>query len=177
VLLVAAVAVGAVALGATAATAGASVDAGSHHGVVAKKKKTKCDVNAIKDAYNIVLNGQQNAPLADKEAHVQYIASSAAFKAQFEQQQAANASSAAATLPVIHSVKCAKNGKTALVTFDLSFNGTVVPGIITAPGKAVLEKGTWKMAAETMCNLQAAGDPNVIASGPCSDIINGTAPK
>jgi hypothetical protein len=177
VLLVAAVAAGAVALGATAASAGASVGARSHDSIVAKKKKAKCDVAAIKDAYNIVLNGQQNAPLADKEAHVQYILSSAAFKAQFEAQQAANASAAAATAPVIHTVKCAKNGKTATVAFDLSFNGTIIQGIITAPGKAVLEKGTWKMAAETMCNLQAAGDSSVIASGPCADIINGTKPQ
>ena len=30
------------------------------------------------------------------------------------------------------------------------------------------------MTAETICNLQALGDPNVLAAGPCADIINGT---
>jgi hypothetical protein len=182
VLLVAALAAGALALGTTAATAGATVGSKSHHGVVEKKKKkkkatAKCDQAAIKDAWNIVLNGQQNAPLTDKEAHVQYIDSSAAFKAQFEAQQAATASLAGGTTPVINKITCAKNGKSASVDFDLSFNGTVIDTIVTAPGKAVLENGVWKMAAETMCNLQATGDPNIIASGPCSQVINGEKPS
>ena len=74
----------------------------------------------------------------------------------------------------VNSVTCAKNGKTAQVAYDLVLNGQVAKGLVTAPGGAIKDKGTWKVTAETICNLQALGDPNVLASGPCADIINGT---
>ena len=178
-LLLATVAMGSVALGtvATGATAaGASVNGRSHHGVV-EKKKPKCDVGAIKNAYNTVLNTGMNAPVSQKEAYVQYLDTSPALRAQFEQQQAATTQLATGTLPVINSVKCAKNGKTASVDFDLSFNGTVDKSAVDAPGRAVLDKGTWKMAAKTMCDLQALADPSVSASGPCAVVMHGGTPN
>ncbi len=180
VLLVAALAAGALTLEATAVTAGASVSAKSHHGVVdkkKKKKKTKCDVAAIKLAYDYFLDGAKGYTAAQKEAYIQFMDSNAAFKAQFEASNAANASAAATTNVQVNTVTCAKNGKTAQVAYDLVLNGQVAKGLVTAPGGAVKEKGTWKVTAETLCNLQALGDPNVLASGPCADIINGTTSK
>jgi hypothetical protein len=180
VLLVAALAAGALTLEATAVTAGASVSAKSHHGVVAKKKKkkkTKCDVVAIKTAYDYFLDGAKGYTAAQKEAYIQFMDSNAAFKAQFEASNAANAGSAATTNVQVNTVTCAKNGKTAQVAYDLVLNNQVAKGLVTAPGGAIKENGTWKVTAETICNLQALGDPNVLASGPCADIINGTTSK
>jgi hypothetical protein len=178
VLLVAALAAGALTLEATAVTAGASVNAKSHHGVVdKKKKKSKCDVVAIKTAYDYFLDGAKGYTAAQKEAYIQFMDSNAAFKAQFEASNAANAGSAATTNVQVNKVTCAKNGKTAQVAYDLVLNGQVAKGLVTAPGGAVKEKGKWKVTAETICNLQALGDPNVLASGPCADIINGTTSK
>ena len=179
-VLLATVTAGAVALWAgttsASATAGASASRRTHL-VVVEKKKPKCDVGAIKNAYNTVLNTGMNAPASQKEAYVQYLDTSPALRAQFEQQQAATTQLATGTLPVINSVKCAKNGKTASVDFDLSFNGTVDKSAVDGPGRAVLDKGTWKMAAKTMCDLQALADPSVSASGPCAVVMHGGTPN
>ena len=179
VLLVAALAAGALTLEATAVTAGASVSAKSHHGVVdkKKKKKTKCDVAAIKTAYDYFLDGAKGYTPQQQEAYIQFMDSNPAFKAQFEASATANAASAKTTNVQVNTVTCAKNGKTAQVAYDLVLNGQVAKGLVTAPGGAVKENGTWKVTAETICNLQALGDPNVLASGPCADIINGTTSK
>lgn len=47
-----------------------------------------------------------------------------------------------------------QNPHVALVTFTLLSNGSVL--LANTPGKAVLEDGTWKLAAETFCGLVAA---------------------
>ncbi|HZP28828.1 MAG TPA: hypothetical protein VFC99_07740 [Acidimicrobiia bacterium] len=179
VLLVAALAAGALTLEATATTAGASVNGKSHHSVVEKKKKkkkkAKCDEAAIRNAYDYFLNGTKGYTPQQKEAYIQFMDTNAAFKAQFEASAAANAAAAATTSIQINSITCAKNGKSAQVAYDLVLNGQVAKGLVTAPGGAILDHGKWKVTAETVCNLQALGDPNVLASGPCADIINGTA--
>ena len=176
VLLVAALAAGALTLEATAVTAGASVSARSHHSVVEKKKKkkAKCDQAAIKTAYDYFLDGAKGYTAEQKEAYIQFMDTNPDFKAQFEASNAANAGSAATTNVQVNTVTCSKNGKTAQVAYDLVLNGQVAKGLVTAPGGAIKDKGTWKVTAETICNLQALGDPNVLASGPCADIINGT---
>jgi hypothetical protein len=175
VLLVAALAAGALALEATAATAGASVNAKAHHGVVEKKKKkkAKCDQAAIKTAWDYFLDGAKGYTPQQQEAYIQGMESNAAFKQQFEDSAAKNAASAKTTSVAINSIVCAKNGKSATVNFDLVIAGTPAKGL-APPGTAVLDHGKWKVAAKTICDLQALGDPNVLASGPCADIINGT---
>jgi hypothetical protein len=177
VLLIAALAAGALTLEATAVTAGASVSGKSHHSVVAKnkkkKKKAKCDSAAIKTAFDYFLNGSKGYTAEQKEAYIQSMDTNADFKAQFEASNAANAASAATTSVQVNKIKCAKNGKSAVVKFDLVLNGEAAAGL-APPGGAVLDHGTWKVSAETVCNLQALGDSNVLASGPCVDIINGT---
>jgi hypothetical protein len=175
VLLVAAIAAGAVTLGATAASAGASVGARSHHSVVAKKK-TKCNQAAIKTAWDYFLDGAKGYTPQQQEAYIQGMDKNAAFKAQFEASAAKNADAAKSTTVVVNSIKCAKNGKSAVVNYDLVLNGTPAKGLAPA-GTAVLEKGKWKVAATTVCDLQALGDPTVSTSGPCADIISGTTSK
>ena len=178
VLLIAALAAGALTLEATAVTAGASVSAKSHHGVVEKKKKkSKCDQAAIKLAYDYFLDGAKGYTPDQKLAYIQFGTTNQAFADQFTASASANAAASATTNVQVNSITCAKNGKSAQVAYDLVLNGQVAKGLVTAPGGAIKEKGTWKVTAETICNLQALGDPNVLASGPCADIINGTTTK
>jgi len=176
VLLVAIVATGVLTLEAAATTAGASVSGRSHHGVVAKKKKkkSKCDVAAIKTAWDYFLDGAKGYTPQQQEAYIQGMTTNAPFKQQFEDSAVKNAASAKSTTVTVNSVTCAKNGKTATVDYDLVLNGSPAKGL-APPGTAVLEKGKWKVAATTVCDLQALGDPSVTASGPCADIINGTS--
>ena len=43
---------------------------------------------------------------------------------------------------------------------------------LAPPGAAVLEgKKNWKVTGLTLCNTQALGDPSVLETGPCSDIV------
>lgn len=178
-LLVAALAAGALALETTAATAGAAVGTKSHHGVVEKKKKkkkkaAKCDEAAIKTAWDYFLDGAKGYTPQQQEAYIAGMDTNAAFKAQFEASAVKNAAAAKTTTVVVNSIECAKNGKSATVNFDLVIAGTPAKGL-APPGTAVLDKGTWKVAAKTICDLQALGDPNVLTSGPCADIISGTS--
>jgi hypothetical protein len=174
VLLIAALAAGALTLEATAVSAGASVSARSHHSVVEKKKKkkAKCNSAAIKTAFDYFLDGAKGYTATQKEAFIQFMDTNAPFKDQFEASNTANAGSASTTNVQVNKITCAKNGKSAVVAYDLVIGGKDTPGL-APPGNAVLEKGKWKVAATTVCDLQALGDPSVTASGPCADIING----
>ena len=157
VLLVAALAAGALTLEATAVTAGASVSAKSHHGVVdkKKKKKTKCDVAAIKTAYDYFLDGAKGYTPQQQEAYIQFMDSNPAFKAQFEASATANAASAKTTNVQVNTVTCAKNGKTAQVAYDLVLNGQVAKGLVTAPGGA--DQGKRHVEGDGGDHLQPAG--------------------
>ena len=177
VLLIAALAAGALAFETTAATAGASADSRNHHSVVEKKKKkkkAKCDNAAIKAAYDAVLNGAQGLTPQQKEPYIESMDTNAALRAQFETTFAASADAAKGLTPVVNSITCAKSGKSASVDYDLSLNGTLNKDLVTAPGKAVLDGGSWKVSATTICDLQALGNPSILDAGACADIINGT---
>ena len=54
--------------------------------------------------------------------------------------------------------------------FTLVLGGTRAEGL-APPGAAVLEGKVWKVTGLTLCNLQALGDPTVLESGPCSEIV------
>ena len=175
-LLIAAVAVGGLALEATPRTASASVSTKGRHGVVGKKQAKQCDVAAIKATYNAVLNTTNGLTAPQKEAYIQDMDTNAALRTQFE-RISATADSAKEITPVINKVRCSKNGKTASVDYDLSLNGTVAKSLVTRPGKAVFQSGSWKFGASTFCSWQVLQDPNVGATGPCADIVHGTMPK
>jgi hypothetical protein len=175
VLLLAALTAGTLALETTAAAAGASVAGRSHHSVAEKKKKkkAKCDQAAIKTAWDYFLDGPKGYTAEQQEAYIQGTDTNPAFKQLFEATKTAQASSAASTTVVVNTIVCAKNAKSATVNYDLVINGAPAKGL-APPGTAVLDKGKWKVADKTVCDLQALGDPSVLASGPCADIINGT---
>lgn len=85
------------------------------------------------------------APPAKTEAALQH---GSAFAATLE--QAANSSQAqgiAATVSAVNLVR----PDVAYVTFTLSQKGSVL--LPDSPGYAVRENGTWKVAAQTFCNL------------------------
>ena len=156
--------------------------AGSAGAADAGKKKAKAPLcagktkkQALKDieaAYFHFLDGASNPTPADKEPYIQYLSGKKAdadLIAAFEASAAKNAGSASTTSVAVDKITC--NGKTkATVDFTLLLSGTRANGL--APqGAAILEGKTWKVTGLTLCNLQALGDPTVLETGPCSDIV------
>jgi hypothetical protein len=144
----------------------------------AGKTKAKA-VKAIKDAYDFFLNGTKHPDPKDKETRIQYMSPpkvSAALQASFEASSAKNAAAAATTSVAVQKVTC-KGKKAADVHYELVLGGKVSPGIAPNPGHAILEGKVWKVTAETLCNLTALGDPTVLESGPCADIVSGSPPS
>jgi hypothetical protein len=175
-LLIATLTAGALVVG-FAGEASASVK-GAKAPLCAGKTK-KAAYKAIKLAYDHFLNGKKFPTDADKEAYIQYLSpphKSALLVTQFEASAAKNASSAATTSVVVHTVKCSGKKK-AVVTYDLVLGGKVSPGIAPNPDGAILEGSIWKVDGTTLCNLEGVGDPTLVASGPCADIVAGKKPS
>ena len=143
----------------------------------AGKTKAKA-VKAIKLAYLAFLDGVKYPTSADKEPYLQYMSGkskSPALVASFEASAAKNAAAAATTSVAVHSVKC--KGKTkADVKYDLVLGGKDSPGI-APPGSAIVDSGVWKVTGKALCDLEALGDPTVLESGPCADIVSGIPPS
>lgn len=144
-------------------------------------KTKKAAVKDIKDAYDHFLNGAKYPDAAtDKEPFIQYLSGeqiSPQLKADFEASSAKNAATAATTSVAVHKVTC-EGKKGAQVDFALVINGKEISLPQTdAGGKAILDGKTWKVTAETLCNLQSAGDPTILESGPCYDITTGGEPS
>jgi hypothetical protein len=137
--------------------------------------KTKATaVKAIKKAYTQFLDGAKAPNTSDKEPYIQYLSGKKVnqeLKTQFEASAAQNAAAAATTSVDVDKVKCAGKKK-ANVDFTLVISGSRTEGL-APPGSAILDGKTWKVTAETLCNTQALGDPSVLESGPCYDIISG----
>ena len=136
-------------------------------------KTKKKAVKQIKEAYAHFLDGAKYPdPVNDKQPYIEFLSGSQvspALKAQFEASAEKNAAAAATTSVVVHSVKCTGK-KSADVDFDLVINGQETPGI-APPGDAKVVDGVWKVTGETLCNMQAAGDPTILESGPCAEIL------
>jgi hypothetical protein len=171
-------------LAASALVVGGSVSVAGAAAAKAPLCAGKTKKQAIKDiklAYAHFLDGAKFPDaIADKEPFIQFMSGkqvSPALKAAFEASSAANATAAAGTSVKVNSAKCTGK-KTADVDFVLVINGEEVPLPQTeAGGKAVLDAGTWKVTAETLCNLQSAGDPSILESGPCYEIATGGEPS
>jgi hypothetical protein len=172
-------------VGFTAVLAASALVVGMSVGVAASKEttvalcagKTKPQaIKQIKKAYTQFLDGVKAPTAADKEPYIQYLSGknvNEELKAQFEASSEANAAAAATTSVDVDKVKCVgKKGKKADVAFTLVIGGSRTEGL-APPGAAVLDGKTWKVSAETLCNTQALGDPSVLESGPCYDIISG----
>jgi hypothetical protein len=144
-----------------------------------KGKAKKKAIAAIEDAWLHFLD-YETSPTADsKFDYIQFMsppAESEELRTRFVASAEANAASAATTSVQVNSVKCAGK-RSADVLFDLVLNGEPAPGL-APPGTAILEKGStqWKVTGETLCNMQALGDPTVLESGPCSEILLEGAP-
>jgi len=163
-------------IGSTAGIGTASVKAAK--APVCKGKTKKQAIKDIKTAYDYFLNGEDHPESADKEVYIQYLSGdqiSPQLKADFEASADANADAAATTNVQVNKVKCTGK-KTADVDFDLVLNGDVAADL-APPGDAILEGKTWKVTALTLCNSQALGDPTILESGPCSEIVLGDAPS
>jgi len=134
----------------------------------------KAAIKAIKKAYTQFLDGTKAPTAADKVPYIQYLSGknvNEELKAQFEASAEQNAAAASTTSVDVDKVKCTAKKK-ADVDFTLVISGSRTEGL-APPGSAVLDGKTWKVTAETLCNTQALGDPSVLESGPCYDIISG----
>jgi hypothetical protein len=136
-------------------------------------KTTKKAPKQLTQAFTHFLDGAKYPDaVTDKEPYIQFLSGSEvspAFKAQFEASSAANAAAAATTGVKVSKVKCtSKNG--ADVDFDLVLNGEVTPDL-APPGDAVISDGAWKVSGKTLCDTQALGSPDILESGPCSEIL------
>ena len=180
VLLLAALTVGALAVG-PAIEAGASV--GSAKKAFCKGKTKKKAIKAIKTAYDHFLNGAEFPdPETDKAPYIQYMSEPnfsqsmldaiiAGSQTEQAQEQAGN------TNVAIKSVKCTGK-KTGEVQAELVLGGEEAPGIFPNPGGALLDGKTWKVTAETFCNLTQLGDASVAEPPhPCADVLLGEEPS
>ncbi len=171
-LVTAVVAAGALALG-TATEAGASVR-GAKAPVCAGKTKKKA-IKAIKKAYDHFLNGAKYPDaVKDKEPYIELLSGgdvNAALKADFEASSAKNAAAAATTNVDVDKVTCAGKKK-ADVIFTLVIGGSRAEGL-APPGAAVLDGKTWKVTADTLCNLQGLGDATILEREPCASVVAG----
>ncbi len=155
-----------------AGSAGASTGAKKAKAPLCAGKTKKQAIADIETAYDHFLNGALYPDAADKAPYIEYLSGkkeSAELLAAFEASSAANAEAAATTGVEVDEVTC--NGKKkANVIFTLVLGGSRTEGL-APPGAAVLEGKTWKVTGLTLCNLQALGDPTVLETGPCSDIV------
>ena len=155
-----------------AGTAGASTAAKKSKKILCAGKTKSKAVAAIEEAYDHFLNGALYPDAVDKAPYIEYLSGTkenAELLAAFEASSAANAEAAATTGVEVDEVTCTGK-KTADATFTLVIGGTRAEGL-APPGAAILEGKTWKVTGLTLCNLQALGDPTVLETGPCSDII------
>ena len=178
VLLLAALTAGSLVVGGIA-DAGASV--GSAKAPVCKGKTKKKAIKAIRTAYDHFLNGAEFPDAAtDKAPYIQYMSepnfSQSMLDAIVAGSQTPQAQENAGNTNVaIKSVKCTGK-KTAEVEAELVLGGTEAPGIFPNPGGAILD-GTWKVTAETFCNLTQLGDASVAEPPhPCADVLLGEPP-
>ena len=161
----------------------ASATVSSAKAPVCKGKTKKKAIKAIKLAYDHFLNGAKYPdPTTDKAPYIQYMSEPNfsqsmldAIVAGAETPQAQE--SAANTSVAVKSVKCTGK-KTAEVQAELVLGGEEAPGIFPNPGGALLDGKTWKVAAETFCNLTQLGDASVAEPPhPCSDVLLGDPPQ
>jgi hypothetical protein len=151
---------------------------------VCKGKTEAKAIAAIEDAYDHFLNGAEYPdPATDKAPYIQYMSEpnfsqsmldAIVAGSQTEQAQ----ESAGNTSVVVNGVECTGK-RTAEVQAELVLGGTESPGIFPNPGGAILEKGskTWKVTAETFCNLTQLGDAAVAEPPhPCADVLLGDEP-
>ncbi len=135
-------------------------------------KTKKQAFKGIELAYMKFLDGATSQTADDKIPYIEYLSGkkeNAELVAAFRASSAANAAQAATTSVDVDKIKCTGK-KTASVTFTLVLGGTRAEGL-APPGAAILEGKVWKVTGLTLCNLQALGDPTVLETGPCSDII------
>jgi len=155
-----------------AGTAGASTaEKKSKKILCAGKTKAKA-IAAIEDAYDHFLNGALYTAAEDKVPYIEYLSGkkeNADLLAAFEASAAANAEAAATTGVEVDEVTC-DGKKRADVIFTLVLGGSRAEGL-APPGAAVLEGKVWKVTGLTLCNMQALGDPSVLETGPCGDIV------
>ena len=174
-LLFAALTTGALVAG-SVVEAGASVSSAKK--AFCKGKTKKKAIKAINKAYLHFLDYETASTADDKIPYLQYLSEpnlSEDFLARFRASSEANEAAASTTSVRINEVTCSGK-KTADVSFDLVLGGEPAPGI-APPGTAVLEGKTWKVTGETLCNLQALGDPTVQEPPhPCAEILLGNPP-
>lgn len=157
-------------IGSSASLAGAQ-DTPPKAANCAGKTKKKA-IKQIKDAYNHFLDYETASTAAEKEPYIQFMSGdqvSPAFQAQFRASSEANAAAAATTSVKVNKVTCTGK-KSADVDFDLVLNGEVTPDL-APPGDAVIDAGVWKVTGQALCNMQALGSPDILESGPCSEIL------
>jgi hypothetical protein len=171
-LLLAVVTAGSLAIFATASSGGASVS--SAKAAVCAGKTKKNAIKQIKTAWDYFLNGSKGYTADQQAAYIQYLSGSKLnqdFLDKFKASKEANAASAATTGVDVDKVTCAGK-KQADVIFTLVIGGSRTEGL-APPGRALIEDGKWKVSGDTVCNLQALGDPSVLESEPCATIVNG----
>jgi hypothetical protein len=180
-LVTAVMATGAFALG-TMTEAGASAGAKKAKAPACAGKTKKKAIKAIKTAYDHFLNGEKYPdPTTDKAPFIQYMSEPGFSQSMLDTIVAGSETpqakeSASKTNVVVKKVTCTGK-KTAEVQAELLLAGTEATGIFPNPGLAVLEGKTWKVSAETFCNLTALGTPTVLeAPSPCADVVNGDKP-
>ena len=137
--------------------------------------KTKAAaIKQIKKAYTYFLDYKTAQTAAAKEPYIQGLSGKGLNQellTQFEASATANAAAAATTSVDVDKVKCVgKKGKKADVNFTLVLGGSRTEGL-APPGQAILDGKTWKVTSLTLCNLQALGDPSILETPPCSDIV------
>lgn len=171
-LLIAVIAAGSLAVFAAGSTSGASVK--SAKAAVCKGSTKKAAIKQIKTAWDYFLNGAKGYTADQKAAYIQYLSGpklNQDFLDKFRASSEANAAAAATTGVDVDKVTC--TGKTSAdVIFTLVLGGSRTEGL-APPGTAVLEGKTWKVSGETVCNLQALGDPTVLENEPCATIVAG----
>jgi len=160
-------------VGMSVSVGGASVSSAKPPPLCAGKTKAAA-IKAIKKSYGYFLNGSLGYTAAQKAPYIQYLSGKNLDQAlldQFTASSEANAAAASTTAVDVDKVKCVgKKGKKADINFTLVISGSRLEGL-APPGAAVLDGKNWKVTALTLCNLQALGDPSVLETPPCSDIV------